>query len=411
MNQLPELLAPAGNLYKLKIAFYFGADAVYVGGKAFSLRTFADNFTDEELKQGIKYAHVRGKKVYVAANIFARNGDFAQLKEYFRFLQEVGADAVLISDPGVFRICREVAPRLPIHLSTQANTTNAQSAAFWKEMGVHRVVLARELSLREIAEIHAENPELELEAFVHGAMCISYSGRCLLSDYLDGRSSNRGACVQACRYRYSVRTEEKRGNEWFPLEEDEKGAYFMNSKDLNMSAHLGKLEKAGVCSFKIEGRMKSEYYLATVVNAYRRILDHGYSELLAEELKCAAHRAYTTAYTLGDNDNTVSYDNSQTKGTCEFIAVVKDYRNGRAFAEMRGRFYEGDSLEILSPSEQFGKSFAVKNMKDGEGNPCEDAKRVQEIYSFDCPYSLQTGDILRRRKENTNDGKTNCKVY
>ena len=195
MNEKPELLAPAGNLQKLKLAFYFGADAVYVGGKAFSLRTFADNFTDEELKEGIEYAHARGKKVYVAANIFARNGDFTRLSEYFFYLQTIGADAVLISDPGAFRVCRKAAPRLPVHLSTQANTTNAQSAAFWKDLGVSRVVLARELSLKEIGEIHAENPDLELEAFVHGAMCVSYSGRCLLSDYLDGRSSNRGACV------------------------------------------------------------------------------------------------------------------------------------------------------------------------------------------------------------------------
>ncbi len=399
MNEKPELLAPAGNLQKLKLAFYFGADAVYVGGKAFSLRTFADNFTDDELKEGIEYAHARGKKVYVAANIFARNGDFTRLSEYFFYLQTIGADAVLISDPGAFRVCKKAAPRLPVHLSTQANTTNAQSAAFWKDLGVSRVVLARELSLKEIGEIHAENPDLELEAFVHGAMCVSYSGRCLLSDYLDGRSSNRGACVQACRYRYSVRTEEKRGDEWFPVEEDEKGAYFMNSKDLNMSAHLKELAEAGVCSFKIEGRMKSEYYLATVVNAYRRLLDGGEISLLGEELKCAAHRAYTTAYALGNNGDTIACDNSQTKGTCEFIAVVTDCRQGRVYAEMRGRFYEGDVLEILSPSEQFRKAFTVADLKDGAGNSCTDAKRVQDIYSFACSYPLQKGDILRRRKE------------
>ena len=262
-----ELLAPAGNLQKLKIAFYFGADAVYVGGKTFSLRTFADNFTGDELREGIAYAHERGKKVYVAANIFARNADFPQLTEYFKFLLDAGADAVLVSDLGAFRACRRVAPSLPVHVSTQANTCNAQAAAFWKEAGAERVVLARELSLNEISEIHAYNPELELEAFAHGAMCISYSGRCFLSDYLDGRSSNRGACVQACRYRYSVRTEECKNGDWMSIEEDEKGAYLLNSKDLNMSAHLEEMQRAGVCSFKIEGRMKSEYYLATVVNA------------------------------------------------------------------------------------------------------------------------------------------------
>lgn len=404
-----ELLAPAGNLNKLKLAFYYGADAVYVGGKSFSLRTFADNFTDEELAEGIAFAHARGKKVYVAVNIFARNADFAQLPGYFRTLERLGADAVLVSDLGVFRACREAAPSLPIHISTQANTTNSQSAAMWKELGASRVVLARELSLEEIAKIHEENPGLELEAFVHGAMCISYSGRCLLSDYLDGRSSNRGACVQACRYRYEIRTQECRNDGWTEVQEDEKGTYFLNSKDLNMSAHLSELEQAGVCSFKIEGRMKSEYYLATVVNAYRRILDGGELQTLQEELSCAAHRDYTTAYMLGKNCKTVSYDNSQTKGTCEFIAVVRGYkgpengfgsegRSGRVYAEMRTRFYEGDVLEILSPSDAFGKEIVVTHMKDSTGAPCTDAKRVQEIVSFDCSYALHEGDILRRRR-------------
>ena len=403
----PELLAPAGNLHKLKLAFYYGADAVYVGGKSFSLRTFADNFTDEELAEGIAYAHARGKKVYVAVNIFARNADFERLTEYFRTLERLGADAVLISDLGVFRACRKAAPDLPIHISTQANTTNSQSAAMWKELGASRVVLARELSMEEIAKIHEENPGLELEAFIHGAMCISYSGRCLLSDYLDGRSSNRGACVQACRYRYEIRTQECKNDGWTEVQEDEKGTYFLNSKDLNMSAHLKELEDAGICSFKIEGRMKSEYYLATVVNAYRRILDGGDVQALQEELSCAAHRDYTTAYMLGDNCKTVSYDNSQTKGTCEFIAVVKGCENGhdgipvqpgRVHAEMRTRFYEGDVLEILSPSDAFGKQIIVSDMKDRAGAPCADAKRVQEVVSFACPYVLHAGDILRRRR-------------
>lgn len=406
----PELLAPAGNLHKLKLAFYYGADAVYVGGKSFSLRTFADNFTDEELAEGIAYAHARGKKVYVAVNIFARNADFERLTEYFRTLERLGADAVLISDLGVFRACRKAAPDLPIHISTQANTTNSQSAAMWKELGASRVVLARELSMEEIAKIHEENHGLELEAFIHGAMCISYSGRCLLSDYLDGRSSNRGACVQACRYRYEIRTHECKNDGWTEVQEDEKGTYFLNSKDLNMSAHLKELEDAGICSFKIEGRMKSEYYLATVVNAYRRILDGGDVQALQEELSCAAHRDYTTAYMLGDNCKTVSYDNSQTKGTCEFIAVVKGYegpengpdetpaRSGRVHAEMRTRFYEGDVLEILSPSDAFGKQIIVSDMKDSAGAPCADAKRVQEVVSFACPYVLHAGDILRRRR-------------
>ncbi|MDE7296956.1 MAG: U32 family peptidase [Clostridia bacterium] len=394
----PELLAPAGSLNKLKIALYYGADAVYLGGKQFSLRSFADNFTAEELKEGVSYAHAHGKKVYVCANIFAKNTDFAALEDYFAQLQALDVDAVLISDPGVLRVCRKVAPRLPVHISTQANTLNAQSAAFWREAGAERVVLARELSLKEIAEIHAYNPDLELEAFVHGAMCISYSGRCYLSDYLDGRQSNRGACVQACRWKYRIQSDEGKRGEWYELEEDEKGAYIMNSKDLNMSAHLNELREAGVRSFKIEGRMKSEYYLATVVNAYRRILDGADPVLLGEELECAAHRDYTTAYAFGSNADTISPENSQTKGTCEYIANVLAWENGRATVEMRNRFRAGDVLEILSPSGSFGKSVSVNDLKDSTGAPCEDAKLVQGKYSFACSEPLSAGDILRRRR-------------
>ena len=392
----PELLAPAGNLAKLKCAFRFGADAVYVGGKAFSLRAFADNFTDEELAEGVAYAHARGKKVYVAANIFARNADFSALPQYFRTLEALKADAVLVSDMGVLSCCREAAPALPVHISTQANVTNARAASAYAKLGASRVVLARELSLAEIAGIHAENPALELEAFVHGAMCISYSGRCYLSDYLDGRPANRGACVQACRRAYRIQSEGKDG--WCDLEEDSRGTYVMNSKDLNMSAHLAELAAAGVVSFKIEGRMKSEYYLATVVNAYRRILDGGWTEALAAELECASHRAYTTAYAFGENRGTVLADGSQEGGTCTFIAVVREYRDGRAYVEMRNRFREGDVLEILSPSGTFGKSVHVADMQDEAGQPCPDASFVQGIYSFPCPYPLAEGDLLRRRR-------------
>ena len=392
----PELLAPAGNLNKLKTAIYFGADAVYLGGKNFSLRSFADNFTREELVEGVSFAHARGKKVYVCVNIFARNADFKEMESYLCDIAEAGADAVLVADPGVFRFCRKTVPELPVHISTQANTVNAQAAAFWKELGAERIVVGRELSLREIAEIHAQVPDLELEAFVHGAMCISYSGRCYLSDYLDGRLSNRGACVQACRWNYRVQSREGARGEWYDLESDEKGTYVMNSKDLNMSAHLGELSAAGVCSFKIEGRMKSEYYLATVVNAYRRILDGGYTEELGEELACAAHRAYTTAYAFGENRDTVTRDNSQTKGACDYIAGVLDWKNGVVEAEMRNRFCEGEVLEILSPSEQFGKRVEVSDMRLN-GEPCRDAKLVQGRYTFACPVPLLRGDILRRR--------------
>ncbi len=391
-----ELLAPAGNLAKLKLAIYFGADAVYAGGKKFSLRSFADNFTEEELAEGISYAHARGKRVYVCANLFARNGDLAEMEDYFARVAAMGADAVILSDPGVFAVCRRAAPSLAVHISTQANTTNAESARFWQSLGAKRVVLARELSLAEIGEIHRRAPGLELEAFVHGAMCISYSGRCYLSDYLDGRSSNRGACSQPCRARYEIRAEGREG--FLPLEEDERGTYLLNSRDLNMCAHLGELREAGVSSFKIEGRMKSEYYLSTVVNSYRRIADMGWSESLAAELETLTHREYTTAYAFGESRETVSCSGSQTAGSCDFVAIVLGSEEGRVRVEMRTRFYEGDVLEILSPDEQFGRSFPVRDMRGADGAPCADAKLVQGEYSFACPYDLHAGDILRRRK-------------
>ena len=246
-----ELLAPAGSYSKLETALHFGADAVYIGGKAFSLRTFADNFTEKELRSAVDSAHRYGKKIYVAANVFARNEDFDNLKDYFRFLKDIGTDAAIVSDPGVIYVAKESAPELPLHLSTQANTVNKYAVRFWKEQGISRIILARELSVSEISEIRDFVPDMEIETFVHGAMCISYSGRCLLSDYLDGRSSNRGACVQSCRWKYEIRALNPSDGEtgWLPVEEDEKGTYILNSKDLNMLSRLSELERAGVNSF------------------------------------------------------------------------------------------------------------------------------------------------------------------
>lgn len=390
-----ELLAPAGNFAKLKTAFYFGADAVYVGGKDFSLRSFADNFTRDELVSAVKYAHALGKKIYVTANVFAKNTDLRLMEDYFGFLGEAGADAVIVSDSGVFYAVRKSAPKLSVHISTQANLTNKYAVRFWKEQGAERAILARELSLGEIAEIHSFVPDIELEAFVHGAMCISYSGRCLLSDYLASRPSNRGECVQACRWNYTLKSGDR---DPLTVEEDERGTYVLNSKDLNMSAHLDKMRKAGVCSFKIEGRMKSEYYLATVINAYRRCMDGGFDEGVGRELLTAAHRDYTTAYALGENKNTVNYSDSQTKGDCDYIANVLSCENGEAVVEMRGRFKKGDTLEVLSPSENFGKSFKVESAFTSAGESVDDCKLVQENYRISCPFKLSAGDILRRRK-------------
>ncbi len=393
MNKRIELLAPAGDFEKLKTALYFGADAVYLGGKEFSLRAFADNFTEEELAAAVACAHGQGRKVYVTVNIFARNADFARLGRYFAFLQEIGADAALVTDAGALACARSAAPRLPLHLSTQANTTNKYAAKFWQERGVSRVVLARELSLAEIAEIHAFCPDLELEAFVHGAMCISYSGRCLLSNYLDGRDSNRGACVQACRWRYTVLPEGGR----LPLaaEEDGRGTYLFNSKDLNMLPHLSELAEAGVCSFKIEGRMKSRYYLANTVNAYRRALGGAPLPAMEEELEKCAHRAFTAAYAFGENAETVNYENAQRAGTRAYGADVLE--GGDApLVQMRGRFRVGDELEILSPSASFNGRFTVGEMTDEAGAPVTDAKRVMQKLRLSSPWPLHAGDILRK---------------
>ncbi|MDE5942842.1 MAG: U32 family peptidase [Clostridia bacterium] len=394
-----ELLAPAGNFEKLKTAFYFGADAAYIGGKDFSLRSFADNFTRDELSAAVKLAHTLGKKVYVTANIFAKNKDLALLEDYFAFLQSAGADAAIVSDSGAIYAAKKAAPELQLHISTQANLTNKYAVKFWREQGASRVVLARELSLEEISEIHAAVPDIEIEAFVHGAMCISYSGRCLLSDYLAHRPSNRGECVQSCRWNYQIRkSDEKSDSGWLDICEDGKGTYLLNSKDLNMSAHLEKLASAGVSSFKIEGRMKSEYYLATVINAYRRCIDNGFDKTVESELLTAAHRDYTTAYALGENHSTVNYTDSQTKGDCDYVANVVECADGFATVEMRGRFKTGDVLEVLSPSENFKKSFSVNTAFTSTGEQVSDCKLVQEHYKINCPLSLAKGDILRRRK-------------
>ena len=391
-----ELLAPAGSLEKLKVAFLYGADAVYVGGKNFSLRQYADNFTAEELAEGIDYAHERQKKVYVAVNIFAKNADFPEAEKYFKFLERIGADAVLITDPGLIALCKKTAPGLEIHLSTQANTLNKYAVRFWAEQGVKRVVLARELGYEEIKEIAEYNPDVEIECFVHGAMCVSYSGRCLLSNYLSERNANRGECVQACRWRYEL-TAYGRDGDKLELTEDERGAYILNSRDLNLLKELNKLSEAGVKSFKIEGRMKTVYYLATVVNAYRRAMDGGDLNVSEAELTKINHRAYTKAYFYGENDKTLNYDEGQEQGEYEFAAWVIGYDDGKALVEMRNRFAVGDELEVLSPGDSFLKKFVVGNMTDEDNVPVTDAKLVQQRLKIAVPFRLYAGDILRKK--------------
>ncbi len=401
-----ELLSPAGDMSKLKTAFYFGADAVYIGGKEMSLRAQAGNFTNEEMVEAVDYAHSLGKKIYVTVNIFARNYDIDKVAEYFKFLENIGIDGAIISDTGLVYLAREVAPSLPVNLSTQANTLNYKTAEFWQKQGVKRVILARELSLNEIAQISQKVPDIEIETFIHGAMCIAYSGRCLLSDYRNGRSSNRGECVQACRWHYEIREKDSDCG-YLEMEEDERGTYIMNSKDLNLLNYIDRLADSGVISFKIEGRMKSEYYLATVVNAYRRAIDAYYAQgasykqnpLFLAELEKTAHREFTTAYLLGDNDRTVNYNDSQSKGTCKFIAQVLGYNasEGYALIEMRNRFKKGDTLEVLSPNDTFNKTITVQKMKNEQGETVEDAKLVQQKLKLYTSISLNAGDILRIR--------------
>ena len=399
-----ELLSPAGDMSKLKTAFYYGADAVYIGGKSMSLRALAGNFTDEEIVEAVNFAHSIGKKVYVTVNIFGRNTDIDHAEKYFKFLESANVDGAIISDTGLVALAREVAPSLSVNLSTQANTLNYKTVEFWQKHGVKRVILARELSLKEIKCIHEKVPDMEIETFIHGAMCIAYSGRCLLSDYKTGRSSNRGACVQACRWNYEIREKGSDG-EYFEMQEDDRGTYILNSKDLNLLDYIDELNDAGVCSLKIEGRMKSEYYLATVVNAYRRALDEYYlkgkeynqNPLFQQELKKTAHRAFTTAYLLGDNDRTVNYDDSQSKGTHKYIANVLQSNKDRDYAiiEMRNRFVVGDELEVLSPTDSFNKVIKVEKMEDEKGKPIIDAKRVQEHIKLYTDVPLFEGDMLR----------------
>lgn len=392
-----ELLAPAGNFEKLKTALHFGADAVYFSGKKFGLRAFAGNFTDEEILQAFKYLHSHGKKGYVTINIVANDEDFNGIDDYLNLLVKAGADGVIVSDLGLISYIKKHFPQINVHVSTQANINNSHSAKVCALLGASRIVLARELSLKQVENIHKNLPELELEVFVHGAMCISYSGRCLLSNYLTGRDSNRGACVQACRWKYYIR-EENREDE-LPIEEDERGTYILNSKDLCLIDHLDELIKAGVTSFKIEGRMKSDYYVASVVNAYRRAID-GFKDydILHSELEKTSHRRYTTGFMFNDN-NKEYLENSMPVQTYIFVAVAKeDAQNGRVKLEMRNRFKEGDILEILAPNDNFLKTLKIQNITDEKGQRLEDVKLVQQIVEVDCPYQLKAGDILRIEK-------------
>ena len=398
-----ELLAPAGNMEKLNTALYFGADSVYMSGNKLGLRAYAGNFTDEELERGIKLAHGCGKKVYVTVNVFAYEGDFECLGEYLDYLQSIEVDAIIVSDVGIVSYAMKHNPKLPVHLSTQASTTNSYAVEFWRDLGVKRIVLAREVSLDGIKAIRDRlNDTVALEAFVHGAMCMSYSGRCLLSNYLMARGANRGECVQACRWEYAIH-EVKRPEKPLILTEDERGSYILNSRDLNMMAYLDKMVDSGLNSLKIEGRMKTPYYVGTVVNAYRRALDNLYNtgtldEAMIYELDKAGHRTYTTGFYFGQSDN-ICLNSSQPEQDYEFSAIVLDYdeENQRVLVEQRNRFREGDELEVLSPDDNFNKTIPVSGVTDEVGDIVNDCKRVQQKLYIPTALKLNKGDILRRK--------------
>ncbi|MGI6678616.1 MAG: peptidase U32 family protein [Dehalobacterium sp.] len=411
--QKPELLAPAGNLEKLYTAVRYGADAVYLGGKEFSLRAGAGNFSHEDMVKGIRFAHERGVKIYVTVNIFAHNHDIERLIPYIEILNELKVDGILISDPGIFRLIRKRFPHLNIHISTQANNTNWSTALFWQEMGAKRIVLARELSLREIKEIR-DNTELELESFVHGAMCISYSGRCLLSNYLAGRDANQGDCAHPCRWKYRLE-EEKRPGEYFPLEEDERGTYIFNSKDLCLVELIPDLIEAGVHSLKIEGRMKSSYYLATVVKVYREVIDaywknpnnFTFDKRWFEELGKVSHRHYTQGFAFNKpNAQDHRYDTSSYVRNYDFIGLVLEYlpETGEMRVEQRNRMSLGDKIEILPPQGNF-IPWEISKMKNDQGEPIEHAPHPQQIVTMAAPVEkIPPYSLLRRAHEKGNRG-------
>ncbi len=399
-----ELLAPAGDLEKLKVAVLYGADAVYLGGRHFGLRAGAGNFSEEELLEGVRFAHAKGVRVYVTVNIFAHNRDLEGLPAYLETIREACADAVIVSDPGLIDLIRRLHPDLSIHLSTQANTTNWAAARFWEKLGVDRIVLARELSLAEIRQIR-EKVQLELELFVHGAMCISYSGRCLLSNYLTGRDANRGDCAQPCRWRYAL-VEEKRPGEYLAIEEDERGSYVLGSRDLCLIENLPELVKAGINSFKIEGRMKSVNYVAGVVKVYREALDAYLADpqnylctpSWREEISKVSHRSYTTGFLFGSPGGSGQhYEGEIYKRSRAFVGLVKDFDSvsGMALVEQRNRFTVGDEVEILVPR---GANFSQKITKiiDEEGNSVEAAPHPQQKVLVPFDRAVPEYAILRK---------------
>ena len=394
----PELLAPAGDMECLETAVHFGADAVYIGGPLLQLRADNVGFDREGIAEAVKYAHKHGVKLYVTVNCFAKNEEIDAAEDYAKFLHSVGVDAVIVSDIGLIAKIHESAPELEIHVSTQANCQNFNSANVYWAMGAKRVVLGREMTLEEIVEFRKRIPEeMEIEAFVHGAMCMSYSGRCMISSYLVNRSGNRGGCAQPCRWNYHL-VEMKRPNEFFQVVEDEKGTAILSSHDMCAVGFLDKLEEAGICSYKIEGRMKTPFYVATAVNAYRHAIDGDVSmEVIERELDSISHRPYSSAFYFGEMK--MSHGNSGAYiQKCTFVGKVLDYSDGFVTIEQRNNFKPGDELEVIAPA-SIGEKFTVSAIYDEEGNEREDARLIKQILRLPCPIKLQKGDLLRKRIE------------
>ena len=401
----PELLIPASCLEVLKLAIKYGADAVYIGGEMYGLRAKAKNFSKEDMAEGIRYAHERGKKVFVTANITAHDKDLEGVKEYFKELKEIKPDAIIISDPGVFMLAKEIAPEIDIHISTQANNVNYADFNFWYGLGATRVVSARELSLAEIAEIRNHIPEdKEIETFVHGAMCMAYSGRCLLSNYMTGRDANQGACTHPCRWKYHV-VEENRPGEYMPIEENERGTYIFNSKDLCMIDYVPELVKAGIDSFKIEGRMKTALYVATVARTYRKAIDDWFESAAlyetnkgwyAEEIKKCTYRNFTTGFFFDkpDSDSQI-YDNNTYVTGCKYYGYIdKINEDGSAVFEQKNKFSVGDKIQIMKAD---GRDInaTVLHMWDENGVEIESCPHPQAIVKIKFDTEVEVMDIMR----------------
>ena len=404
-----ELLAPAGDINKLKTAVEYGADAVYLGGESFGLRKASKNFSMEDIKWATDYLHERGKKIHVTLNIIPHNDDMEGVEDYIKDLYEIGVDALIVADPGMFMKVKEVAPDFPIHISTQGSVTNVETVKFWQKLGAERVVMARELSLKQVDDIIKEvGDKIEVETFAHGAMCMSYSGRCLLSNYMTGRDANMGDCAQPCRYKYHL-VEEKRPGEYFPIEEHDEGTFIMNSKDLCMIEHIDEMIEAGIASLKIEGRVKSEYYLATVIRSYRMAIDayyadpenYKYDPSLLEEIKKVSHRDFTTGFFYGqaNEDSQVYEDNSYIRGY-DFVGIVLDYDEETKITtiEQRNRVFVGEEIEIFGPGIKHF-DYKIEKMLDDKDREIDVANKAKQIFKIKIEEPIKKGFILRRENE------------